>query len=65
MSSLRHSALAFAVLTVAAPADGQTVSDFSLQDMNLNSNRNRATSAFVSPRNYLHQVTAWYFGHEG
>jgi len=36
------------------------VSDFSLQDVNPNSARH---NEFVSPRDYVGQVSAWYFGH--
>jgi hypothetical protein len=47
--------------TTAPP--GPTASaapDFSLQDVNPNS----STSAqMVSPRQYLDQISAWYFGH--
>lgn len=42
------------------PAPGQAAPDFSLIDQNPNS----ATSGqAVSPRQYLHKVSAWYFGH--
>jgi hypothetical protein len=39
--------------------------DFSAPDINVGSDRRRATAAEVSPRNYLNQVSAFYFGHEG
>jgi hypothetical protein len=57
--------LVTAVMAVASiPAQAQTVSDFSLPDVNTNSLRRRATTIGLSPRDYLHQVTAWYFGNE-
>jgi hypothetical protein len=34
--------------------------DFSLQDVNPNSS---TSGQLVSPRNYLDQISAWYFGH--
>jgi hypothetical protein len=37
-----------------------TVNNFSLPDVNPNSD---TTGEMVSPRDYLGQVTAWYFGH--
>ncbi len=39
---------------------GRTVSDFSLQDVNPTSPH---SGALVSPRDYLGQISAWYFGH--
>lgn len=39
--------------------------DFSLPDVNTSSRRRGITAQPVSPRNYLHQATAWYFGDEG
>jgi len=56
-------------LTLVAAAPAQTpavpVSDFSLPDINTTSLRHRVTAADLSPRQYIHQVTAWYFGNEG
>ena len=42
----------------AAPAG--IVPDFALKDVNSTS---ATYDAEVSPRDYLHQVSAWYFGH--
>ena len=43
-----------------AEAEGSQVPDFQLVDVNPNSSTyNQA----VSPRDYLGQVSAWYFGH--
>lgn len=39
---------------------GNKVSDFSLQDVNPNSSSH---NELVSPRDYVGQVSAWYFGH--
>ena len=50
---------------VASVTAQSLVPDFSLQDINTNSDRRKATGLYVSPRDYLHQVTAWYFGWEG
>ena len=53
------------LLALPGWAAAQTpAADFSLPDENSTSLRRRVTSLPVSPRNYLHQVTAWYFGHE-
>ena len=53
------------LLLLAAPLAAQSpMPDFSLPDVNSASLRRRVTALPVSPRNYLHQVTAWYFGHE-
>ena len=38
----------------------QALPDFSLPDVNANSARHRE---LISPRDYLGQVSAWYFGH--
>jgi hypothetical protein len=38
--------------------------DFATQDWNTDSLRRKVTAEDLSPRNYLNQVTAWYFGHE-
>lgn len=45
---------------VVQPPPGQAAPDFSLTDVNPNSPRNGQA---VSPRDYLQQVSAWYFGH--
>lgn len=63
MKSLLPVALALCLVT-AAPAQSP-VSDFSLPDVNSGSLRRRTTAAELSPRQYFHQVTAWYFGNEG
>ncbi len=52
---------------LAAPLQAQAqvpMPDFFLKDENSGSRRRSVTALFVSPRDYLHQVTAWYFGHE-
>jgi hypothetical protein len=41
------------------PSD-ETLPDFSLVDVNVNSTR---YAEAVSPRDYLGRVSAWYFGH--
>ena len=48
---------------LAVPAQSP-MPDFSLPDVNSASLRRRVTALPVSPRDYLHQVTAWYFGRE-
>jgi hypothetical protein len=56
--------LAAAGLTAAYPsANGQgpnAVGDFSIPDVNPNS---ASFDTNVSPRDYLQQVSGWYFGH--
>lgn len=50
----------------ATPALAQQVATFAAPDVNSSSLRvatHKATNP-VTPRDYLHQVTAWYFGHE-
>ena len=55
----------FLILFAALPARAvDPMPDFSLPEVNTLSTRYRATTAPVSPRNYQHQVTGWYFGHE-
>lgn len=49
----------------AAAAEPPPVADFLLPDVNPDSDRLKATSAPLSPRNYLNQVSAFYFAHEG
>ena len=51
-------------LTLAAACSwaGEPVSDFHLRDMNANSERR---SVQVSPRDYLLQVSGYYFGAAG
>lgn len=57
----------FLALTLGAtPALSQQVATFAAPDVNSSSLRvatHKATNP-VTPRDYLHQVTAWYFGHE-
>lgn len=48
-----------AFFVFAGGAFGQVLPDFSLVDKNLTSPR---SGEGVSPRDYLHQVTAYYFG---
>lgn len=53
----------FFICANAAPLWGQgpaAIADFSLPDANPNSPRFEST---VSPRDYLQQVSGWYFGH--
>jgi hypothetical protein len=42
------------------PGPSGVVPDFALADVNPNS---ATTGQAVSPRSYLHQTSAWYFGH--
>lgn len=49
----------------AAAIESAPLPDFSVSDINIGSDRRKVTSAPVSPRNYLNQVTGWYFGFEG
>jgi hypothetical protein len=54
------------LVATAAPVRSQMMKpDFQTPDVNSTSRRRAATSANLSPRDYLHQVTAWYFAHEG
>jgi len=50
----------------ATPALPQQVATFAAPDVNSSSLRiaTHKASNPVTPRDYLHQVTAWYFGHE-
>lgn len=53
----------FVSLMMIAPSFGQDpVADFSLADLNLSSPR---SGEMVSPRDYRHQVTSYYFGDPG
>jgi hypothetical protein len=54
---LRSVVLSFGLVSLASAVD--PVADFSLPDVNESSPR---LGKEVSPRNYLHQVTAYYFG---
>ncbi|HWB06454.1 MAG TPA: hypothetical protein VG796_25745 [Verrucomicrobiales bacterium] len=65
MISSRCVVLAAVAITGAAHAQVVPVPDFSTSDVNPGSRRRGLTSAPLSPRNYLHQVSAWYFGNEG
>jgi hypothetical protein len=49
-----------ATTIVNPPTIGQVVPAFSLTDVNPDSQTNQQA---VSPRDYLQQVSAWYFGH--
>jgi len=44
----------------APEPSNEALPDFSLADVNANSSRYQET---VSPRDYLGQISAWYFGH--
>jgi hypothetical protein len=55
-----------ALILSASGALAQQVATFAAPDVNSSSLRvatHKATNP-VTPRDYLHQVTAWYFGHE-
>lgn len=56
--------IAFLLFAVTAFAV-DPVADFSTPDINVGSDRRKATSADLSPRNYLNTVSVWYFGDEG
>lgn len=62
----RFSPLPILVLAVASFASsclyGQIVADFKLEDVNTTSPRYQQD---VSPRDYRHQVSAYYFGSAG
>ncbi len=60
-----HTAL-LAFLASALTAVAQ-VATFSLADVNAGSLRRSAhgNNSPVTPRDYMHQVTGWYFGNEG
>lgn len=61
----QHRLTFLVLLATAAVSPAQSpVTNFSLKDENSASHRRAATSLFVSPRDYFHQITAWYFGHE-
>ena len=45
---------------LAAEGEGELVPDFSLVDVNTSSSR---FGESVSPRDYMGQVSGWYFGH--
>jgi hypothetical protein len=47
-------------VTAGAEGEGELVADFSLTDVNPNS---ATYNEPVSPRDYLGQLSAWYFGH--
>jgi len=49
-----------AVTTEPPQTSDDALPDFSLADVNANSARYRED---ISPRDYLGQVSAWYFGH--
>lgn len=48
-----------ATMMVDPPTIGQVVPAFSLNDVNPNSQTNQQA---ISPRDYLQQASAWYFG---
>ena len=52
--------LAAGMSTVGCQSDFENAPDFSLEDVNSASERGGDT---VSPRDYLGQTSAWYFGH--
>jgi hypothetical protein len=49
-----------ATTIVSPPALGEVVPEFSLTDVNPSS---QTSQQAVSPRDYMQQVSAWYFGH--
>jgi len=59
MFPLRIRPLAAALVLSSASVLAQPAPDFSLRDVNTNSPR---ANAMVSPRDYLLQVTGYYFG---
>ncbi len=60
--SLAGSFVGFVVLSAGAPVanGGVMVPDFALMDVNSTSS---TYGQLVSPRDYLQQVSGWYFGH--
>ncbi len=60
--SLAGSFVIFSVLSAGSSvaAGDEMVPDFALEDVNSTSPTHRL---FVSPRDYLEQVSGWYFGH--
>ena len=59
---LRAGTICLLALGFATGAAAQTVPDFKAQDMNPNSLR---AKSLVSPRDYLLQVSGYYFGDAG
>ena len=64
---MRVPLLAVAILSMGCPStdipiepSGDALPDFSLPDVNSNSTRFNQP---ISPRDYLGEVSAWYFGH--
>jgi hypothetical protein len=55
---------ALCVAFAGSAAQGQEVANFSLPEINTTSLRRAVTAEPISPRDYLHQVTAWYFASE-
>lgn len=51
--------------TTALAVESPPMPDFSASDVNPGSDRRKATNVNVSPRDYLNQASAWYFGREG
>lgn len=49
-----------AEVQLVAEGEGELVPDFSLLDVNATSSRFNQS---ISPRDYLGQVSGWYFGH--
>ena len=65
MNPLLTATLFAAVCGAAAPrADAQVMADFSMPEINTTSLRRAVTDKAISPRDYIHQVTAWYFASE-
>ncbi len=62
LGSLASSFVVFLVLSarVSGASGGEVVPDFSLIDVNPASSTHDQP---VSPRDYLQQVSGWYFGH--
>ncbi len=60
--SLASSFVVFCVLSAGSPvaAGGVMMPDFALLDVNSTSS---TYGQLVSPRDYLQQVSGWYFGH--
>jgi hypothetical protein len=62
IKALKFTALA-TFAAVAATLGAEPVPDFQLRDLNTASPRYSAAAAAVSPRDYILQVSGYYFGH--
>lgn len=58
-------AILLSLLLLCKMAVAQTpLPGWSLDDVNITSARRRATAAPVTPADYRHVISAWYFGRE-